>query len=264
MVPVLLTAPILELSWLDVLLAAALLVLTVGISLAVKLRLERELLRGLQWTLAKLALVGIVLRWIFQWDAALVVLLTVVLLLLGAAWAAFRRVTLRVPGTFRASLLALSLGTLATGAVVLYAIVGIDPWYAPRYVLPLFALLLGNAMTGVAVGLDRLHQELQRQRDTVELLLSLGATRFQAARDPFRRSLRAALTPTLGGLTAVAAVFLPGMLTGQLLAGVEPLLAVRYQIVVVFTVTVCVALSSALALLLVARACFTGATQLRV
>lgn len=256
--------PLIGLTWLDVLLAAGLLAAAVVASLVVRLGVAGELLVGVLRAIAQLGALGLVLHAVFSWDIGLVVLLLLVAMVLAAAWMAFRRVSGELPGLFVPTLIALGLGPLATCAVVFYGVVGVDPWYDPRYVVPLFGLLLGAAMSGVAVGLRHFGQEMRRQREAIELLLSLGATRFQAVREPLRQSLRAALGPTVTGLMAMGVVFVPGMMSGQLLAGVEPLLAVRYQLLLLLMLALCVGLSSFLALLLVAQRCFTAAHQLRI
>ena len=256
--------PILDVGWLDAAIATGLLVVTVLVSLAVRLGLHRDLLVGMLRTVVQLTAAGFVLKAVFEWDSWLLVVLAMLVMLLVAAWTALRRVTARIPGTFQATLLALSAGALATFLVVAYGIVGVDPWYAPRYTVPLFGLILGNSMTGVALGLDRLHAEITRRREEIEALLALGATSYQASREAIRESLKAAMIPTVNSLMVVGIVFLPGLMTGQLLAGVEPVLAMRYQIVVMFMVAFAVTTSSLLALFTVYRRFFTSAHQLRI
>jgi hypothetical protein len=111
-----------------------------------------------------------------------------------------------------------------------------DPWYDPRYAIPLLGMILGNCMTGIALGLDTLTTGLMNRRDGVEARLMLGATRWQAARPVTRDALRSALMPIVNSMSATGVVSLPDMMTGQILSGVPPAEAVKYQILVMFLI----------------------------
>jgi putative ABC transport system permease protein len=123
-------------------------------------------------------------------------------------------------------------------------------------------MIVGNAMNGAALAAERLASEMDARRAEVEAHLALGASASQAAEEPVRRALRAALLPAVNGLMVVGLVTLPGMMTGQILAGASPLLAVRYQIVVAFMLAGAVAVTSVVVVLLYRRAFFTDAEQL--
>lgn len=255
--------PILDLGWAQVAIAGGLVLVTALGSLIVRLGVAKDLLVGMVRTVGQLLLAGVVLKYIFAWDEWSLVLLAFAFMLVVAAWTAFRRVSKGVPGAFRIALLSLAVGSLITCAVVAWAVVRVDPWYDPRYLIPLYGMILGNAMTGVSLALDRLAGEVARRRDEIEQLLLLGATSYQAVRAPIREALKASLIPSINALMVVGIVSLPGMMTGQILAGVAPLLAIRYQIVVMFMLTFAVAAASVVALFAVYRRFFTPAHQLR-
>ena len=106
----------------------------------------------------------------------------------------------------------------------------------PQYAIPLLGMILGTTLNGISLGLDRLGEELDTKRDQVETLLALGATRWEAAHDAIQRAVRTGMIPLINRMMIVGLVNLPGMMTGQILGGVEPLQAVMYQIVVMFLV----------------------------
>jgi len=110
------------------------------------------------------------------------------------------------------------------------------PWYDPRYTIPLLGMILGNCMTGIALGLNTLTTSLMLRRPSVEAQLMLGATRWDAAAPVTRDALRSALMPTINSMSATGLVSLPGMMTGQILSGVPPVEAVKYQILVMFLI----------------------------
>jgi putative ABC transport system permease protein len=137
---------------------------------------------------------------------------------------------------------------IGSGLTLVYVgavVVRMDPWYNPRYLIPLFGMIVGNAMNAAALAAERLDAEMRNRRTEVEAYLALGASAERAAREPVRRALVASLIPTINGLMVVGIVSLPGMMTGQILAGASPLLAVRYQIVVMFMLASSVAITSA-------------------
>ncbi len=107
-----------------------------------------------------------------------------------------------------------------------------DPWWSPRYALPLFGMILGNTMTGVSLGLDTLHTTLHREKPAVEAQLMLGRTRFEAVSPSARLAMRSGFMPIINSMAATGVVSIPGMMTGQILSGVDPNEAVKYQLLI--------------------------------
>ena len=153
-------------------------------------------------------------------------------------------------------------GAGLTLAYVTAVVLRVGPWYDPRYLIPLFGMIVGNAMNGAALAAERLASELESHRGEVEAYLALGATPARAAAEPSRRAMYAALIPSVNGLMTVGLVQLPGMMTGQILAGQSPLLAVRYQIVVAYMLAGATAMAAAIVVLRYRRTFFTSASQL--
>ena len=130
----------------------------------------------------------------------------------------------------------MALATLVTAILALTTAIRPHPWYDPRYAIPLLGMILGNCMTGIALGLDTLTTSLATRRAGVEAQLMLGATRWEAAGPVTRGALRSALMPIVNSMSATGLVSLPGMMTGQILSGVPPVEAVKYQILVMFLI----------------------------
>ena len=137
--------------------------------------------------------------------------------------------------------------------VLIYLVILPDPRWNPRYLLPLGGMLLGNAMTGVALVLNRFRAECQSHADVVLARLALGASWRQAVNEERRSAIHAALLPTVSGLLTVGLVSLPGMMTGQIIAGASPVGAVRYQIMVMFMLSAVVAVAATIALEAITR-----------
>ena len=122
--------------------------------------------------------------------------------------------------------------------LALSVVIGPDPWYTPQYAIPLLGMMLGNTMTGVSLALDRLNESVWRQRAVIENRLMLGQTWKQALEDLRRDAMRSGMMPSINAMAAAGIVSLPGMMTGQILAGSPPAVAVKYQILVMLTIAV--------------------------
>jgi putative ABC transport system permease protein len=119
----------------------------------------------------------------------------------------------------------------------LAVIISPAPWYAPRYAIPLLGMLLGNTMNGISLAANHLTQNMRSQRAIIETRLALGQTKNEAIADIRRESIRTGLIPIINAMAAAGIVSLPGMMTGQILAGNLPVDAVKYQIMIMFMVS---------------------------
>jgi putative ABC transport system permease protein len=224
------------LSTLDLALAAALILINGAVSLGFGLGLERHLAIVSLRMVVQLAAIGLVLKFVFTqtspwWTVALAAVMIV-----AAGYEAVARGETRIAGWRSWGLgtgTLLAVGTLAT----LFAVAGLigpEPWYAPRYLLPILGMVLGNMLVGVGLVLETIGQSVRREKAAIEARLALGETRFAALDDVVKRALRMAMMPILNGMAASGLVALPGMMTGQILAGADPVEATKYQILIMF------------------------------
>lgn len=226
----------LELSYWQVGLATLLILFNGALSFVLRLGLGKRLLIAALRTTVQLLLVGLVLQQVFSlghWAPVLGLGLAMVLI---AGHAAVRRTSRRYPGIWISSTLSILVSSWVVAGIALGAILRVEPWYLPQYSIPLLGMILGNALTGISLGLDRFTETLVQKRDQVELFLSLGGTRWEAAQPTVGEAVRTGMIPILNSMTVVGLVSLPGMMTGQLLAGVPPSEAVKYQIVIMFLI----------------------------
>ncbi|MGH2392775.1 MAG: ABC transporter permease [Candidatus Limnocylindria bacterium] len=241
--------------------AALLILVNAGISLALGLGMERRLLVAAVRTIIQLALIGLVLDRVFALGRVGIVLALMTVMVLVAGVAAVRRTERRYPGVWLNAVVSMWVSSWLITAVALFGIVRVRPWYDPQYAIPLLGMILGNTLNGISLGLDRLTQELETRRDQVEAFLALGATRWEAAQDPVRRSVRTGMIPIINSMMVVGIVSIPGMMTGQMLAGVDPLSAVEYQIVIMFLIASGTALGTVGVVLLGYRRLFNARHQ---
>lgn len=219
--------------------AACLLLLQAVVSVAFRLGLEKTLAIAAVRMVAQLALIGFVLKFVFEQTSVWWTLVLAAVMIAAATWEISARQTARFRGLLAYGLsggLMLLAGVLTT-VLATGALLGSDPWYAPRVLLPLLGMILGNAMTGVALTLDSLTHAARRERSGIEARIALGATRLEAFSTSLRHALRTGLLPIINSMAAAGIVSLPGMMTGQILSGVDPVEAAKYQVLIMFLIS---------------------------
>lgn len=232
----------------QVLIASGAMVINVALSLGLRLGLARTLLIASVRMVLQLSLLGMILTWIFARQSLPEVLLLMTIMTLAAGSTAVSRVKHAYRGMYRDGLLAIAVSAWLMTAFMVGLVKRPEPWYLPQLMIPLLGMILGNGISGIALALDRFLDQVQQQRDRIEGLLLLGATRWEATQDIFRDCLRTGLMPTTNAMMAAGLVSLPGMMTGQLLGGGSPQQAVNYQIAILFLILTSTALGTSAAL----------------
>lgn len=251
-----------DLTYFQVALATLLIVANGAISIGLHLRMERTLLLASLRTVVQLLLVGLVLEWVFRLDRWYLVLAIAAVMTLIAGATAAGRSERRYPGIWLNTIIAVWASSWIVTAFGLFAVMqGVEKWYEPQYAIPLVGMVLGNTLNGISVGLNTLTESLASRRDQVEGTLALGGARWEAARPLVQRAVRTGMTPIVNSMMVVGIVSLPGMMTGQILAGAAPISAVKYQIVIMFLVASATALGTVGVVLLSVRRLFTADHQ---
>ncbi|HHT71366.1 MAG TPA: iron export ABC transporter permease subunit FetB [Firmicutes bacterium] len=223
------------------------------------LKLEKDLAIGAVRAFVQLTAVGYVLKFIFDLAGWQYMIPMIVVMVLVAGKNAARRGE-GLPGAFILVTLSIALAELVTMTMLVN--LKIIP-FTPRYVIPLSGMIIGNAMVASGLALNRLRGEIAARRAEILAALALGATSRQAVEPALKASVKAGMIPTVDAMKTVGLVQLPGMMTGQIIAGASPIEAVKYQILVQFMLSASVGLTSMLVCLLSYRKLFTPAYQLR-
>jgi len=218
----------------------------VGISMYEGLNLESSLAVATLRTVVQLIFIGYVISALFQMDKWYVVAGALIFMSAVAARAGLGRMKQGAPGLFLPMWAGIAFGSLFTIAVVTGAVLKVEPWHRVDVVIPLGGMILGNAMNGGSIAADRLYTEIKSRREGIETLLMLGWDVRQATHEARRESVRAALIPTINTMMTVGLVHLPGIMVGQMLGGVDPLVAAKYQIIIMLMVASSVTLTAAL------------------
>jgi UDP-glucose/iron transport system permease protein len=181
--------------------------------------------------LVQLLLIGYVLSYIFEAHNSLIVIAVLAVMLFSSSWIALR--TLKIPRKtlYLKSFLSISLSGSIILILITQIVLDLQPWFLPSYMIPLAGMIYANAMNSVSIAGERLEAEINRN------------VPYQEARNI---ALRASLIPITNSLFAVGLVSIPGMMTGQILSGVSPLIAARYQIMVMCMIFGSAGISSAL------------------
>lgn len=167
--------------------------------------------------LVQLLLIGYCLMYIFEAENSLVVIAVLAVMVTVASWIALGTIKIRRTVLYKQALISILIGGGLVLVVVTQGVLQLQPWYLPQYMIPLAGMVFANSMNAVSLAAERMNAELERQMS------------FDQARNI---AMRAALIPTINAMLAVGLVSLPGMMTGQILSGISPLIAARYQIMV--------------------------------
>ncbi|HHW43203.1 iron export ABC transporter permease subunit FetB [Desulfofundulus thermobenzoicus] len=236
----------------------AMVLVAVLLSLWQQLRLERDLLVGTVRTFVQLLAIGYVLAFVFQQDRWYFTAGVLLLMTLVATHNAAGRGK-GVPGIFWRVMLAIGLGeTVTLGIMLLLHIIE----GTPRFVIPVAGMIVGNAMVAAGLVLNRFQADIRQRRPEVEAALALGASPRQAVEGVLQTAVKGGMIPTIDSMKTVGLVALPGMMTGSILAGADPLLAVKYQIMVMLMLSSATALSSITLGFILYPAYFNQAEQL--
>jgi len=171
--------------------------------------------------LIQLLLIGYVLTYIFTADSPYLVVSILVVMLTAASVIAMRPLQKQQKSLYLHAFVSIFIGGIFTLMMVVFGVLDLNPWYEPRYLIPIAGMIFANSMNAVSITAERFESEMGREKSYVKARAT---------------SYKAALIPIINALFAVGLVSLPGMMTGQILSGVDPLIAVRYQIMVMLMI----------------------------
>ena len=254
------------LSPLDLSLAASLLVVLGALSWRMQLGLAKNMTIAAIRTTVQLLLIGHILRLLFS-NVHIVYMVLISLVMLTTAG---REVVVRqhrplkgLQGWLIGSG-AMFLSTFTLTLLALTVIINHQPWYTPQYAIPLLGMMLGNAMSGVALSMDRMTETLWQQQRVIEQRLLLGHTATEAIGEIRRQAIRAGMMPIINSMSTAGLVSLPGMMTGQILGGSSPMDAVHYQIMIMFLLCAATGFGSIIAVYAIGRRMFDRRQRLRL
>lgn len=200
------------------------------------LRLSRDIGISILRMTIQLALVGIYLKTLFDLNNPWLNGLWILVMLIVADLSILRRAGLKARYFALATFTAIASSILFSTSYLVILVIQPTHYYDARYIVPLAGMILGNCLQGNVIALERFYSAVRKNENEYATFLMLGATRWEAVRPYFREAIKAAINPTIAGMATMGLVSLPGMMTGQILGGSEPGLAVKYQIAIMICI----------------------------
>jgi len=226
-------------------------------------REKQILISSIRMTL-QLIITGYLLVYILDNPSPLVTTGIIILMETFAVFTVFRKFKGRLSRALKKVVaVSMSAGTLSCLAFYLFAVVRISPWYDPQYFIPIAGMLIGNSMTGITLAVNALLSGMTTQKHLVEEALMLGATPKAATKSIINGTFDGAIMPTINSMIGMGIVFLPGMMTGQILSGTAPTTAIAYQIAIMLGILGAVGITVIIMLQMGYRTFFNEQAQLR-
>lgn len=253
-----------NLTYFDLLLTSFALVFAGGVSVYLKIGVEKSLATASLRMIAQLLLLGFILKAVFTYVSIWLFILMSMVMLCAAGNEVRSRQRMKLKGAdiFLISTGTMGLITFTLTILTLTLIIGKQPWYTPQYAIPLLGMMLGNTMNGVSIGLDRLSSTIKRDKKIIETRLMLGHTASKAVSDIKRECIKSGMIPLINSMSAAGIITLPGMMTGQILAGIEPVEAVKYQILIMFLIAASSSLGTIISVTIAAARFFDARERL--
>ncbi|MFP4697216.1 MAG: ABC transporter permease [Eubacteriales bacterium] len=226
---------------------------------------EKEIIISTIRMTLQLILTGCILVYLFDNIKPFYTIIVIIFMEAFAIYNIFKRTKTKLSKSLK-KIIAISMlfGTLSSLLYFLFIVINVSPWYDPRYFIPIAGMLIGNSMTGISLGVTRLVDGMHSQRHLVESALMLGATPKMASKEIVDNAFDSAILPTINSMVGMGIVFLPGMMTGQILSGTSPVTAIKYQIAIMLGILGSVALTVILFVQLGYKTFFNEESQLLV
>lgn len=205
---------------------------------------EKEIIIATIRMTLQLVLVGYLLVYIFENPHPAFTLLILFIMLAFATHNVFKRAKLELTKSLKKSIIiAMVIGITVSLSFFIFLVLTLSPWYDPQFVIPIAGMIIGNSMTGITLGVNQLLNGMKTEKAEIEAALMLGATPKTAAKKITNQAFDAAMLPTINSMVGMGIIFLPGMMTGQILSGLSPITAVNYQIAIMLAIVGSVSLS---------------------
>lgn len=242
-----------DISWLQLALFGLLLLVPLFINAHFKLGLTKSTTIALIRMLLQLLCLGLYLEYIFVLDSIWLNATWVILMIVIGSHSIITKSHLNHRALFLANGFALSCALLPLLFIISFAIIQPAPLYSAQYMIPLAGMLLGNSLSSNIVALQTLFEAFELRQAEYEAAIALGATPYQAAFPFLQQAMKKAQAPILASMATTGIVTLPGMMTGQILGGVTPMVAIKYQLLILIAIFVMLSISLTITLQLSLR-----------
>lgn len=237
-----------DISYLGLGLSFLLLLFPILIFSQLKLKLTGQLFNSFLRMVIQLAVIGLVLQFVFNQVNLWLTLLWMLIMITNAVFTLRSRLKFQRRILTPILIMALSFTSLIVMPWIIILVIKPDPLYSPMFLIPIYGMVLGNSMNSCALALERFETGLSDNWKAYLTRLSLGASLWEAVLPSFKRAMKTSLMPQLLTIASIGVVSLPGMMTGQILGGSSPLVAIKYQMMIMISIFTSVTLTDYLAI----------------
>lgn len=225
---------------------------------------EKQILIASTRMTIQLTIMGYVLMFVFNNPSWWLTSLMIGIMIAFAIYNSIERVKFSMSKELKKIIaFSMSLGGLLTAVFFIVIVLNVTPWFNPQYFIPISGMIMGNSMTGIALGANKLCSSFEEKRIEIENSLMLGASPAAAAKEIVNNAFDSAILPTMNNMLTIGIVSLPGMMTGQILSGTFPITAIKYQIGIMLAILGSTAISTVLFVTLGYRTFFTKDNRLK-
>ncbi len=222
-----------DISWTGLLLGSLLLIIPIAILLKYKTGLVKSTAFAFLRMGVQLALIGLYLKYIFEINSIVINLLWVAVMAVAAAFTIVSRSELKQRFFFIPILSAIIVSVMINGCVFAFIVIGTDSFFNARYIIPIAGMLIGNCLGSAIIGIRAFYSSLARDEERYKYSLMSGASQNEALFPFISNALKEAFNPFIANTASIGLIWLPGMMTGQILGGNSPETAIKYQIIII-------------------------------
>lgn len=231
------TGGVIDIGYPELLMAVALMAVDLIVSWRLRLGLEKSIAVSTVRAFVQLLALGLVLGYLFRYQTVWWVALAVAVMSVAATQIACDRTRKTVRGVAPRVFVSIFVPAVSVALIVVDGIIGAQPWWSAQQFVPILGMVLGNALSSVSVAVERLFADMDSRSQEMYALVALGATPREAAFPSIKAAVSAGMAPTLATMCAAGLVQIPGMMSGQILAGADPMVAAKYQVVVLLMIS---------------------------
>jgi putative ABC transport system permease protein len=225
---------------------------------------ERQILIASTRMTIQLTIMGYVLMFVFRNPSWWLTSIMITIMISFASYNSINRVKYPMSKELKRIIsLSMTFGALLTAVFFIIIVLNVRPWFNPQYFIPISGMIIGNSMTGIALGANKLCSSFEDKRFEIENSLMLGASPAAAAKEIVNNAFDTAILPTMNNMLTMGIVSLPGMMTGQILSGTFPITAIKYQIGIMLAILGSTAVSTVIFVTLGYRTFFTKDSRLK-
>lgn len=240
--------------------ASILILIPLFISYREHLGIEKEVLISILRAIIQLTIVGYLLDVIFKLEKPIFIITLVLVMIINAALNTKKRGQ-GIDNVVKISFISILVATFLTISVL---VISQAIEFTPNEIIPVAGMVVSNSMVAVGLAYRNLNNSFRVKRDEVEVKLSLGADIKEASKEILRESIKGAIIPTVDSAKTLGIVSLPGMMTGLILGGASPLLAIKFQIMVTFMLLSSVSIVTMMSVYLSYKSFFNERKQLNI